>query len=567
MRTKSHSIKTFRRKTVDGETRTLCGRNYIVIPVVALVEGVRHAGGSPSPELVLSSSFGRHVETWNGRPIVVNHPVNEDGIAILASNPDVLESSYLGELLNAKLEDGKLVVEAWLDIAAIEDSSSKSVAETWSRLMNGATIEVSVGAIVYTANEKGKYKGDSYDGKWDIVIPDHLAFLDGDQIGACSVEDGCGTFRTQTSGRVKLSEGVIMSLKGQLRTVSSLADDEVNDTTDKNNSVLKTNCVCDTSEDEFSGNKALANVHSGIVKSLFGANTLDIDRRQILQRAITKLYPRAYVAYFNDNSVLYIVYDEQYNTTMYKLSYTSDGDDKVTITSDTPEEVIITSKITTVNKETKGKRNANKMSITKAVAKARKVSDEIDDEEEEETMESEEEIKPKKKKLSSSSALNSSLSSIATLEELETQLANSPVGRQLSQSLRIAKIARDKAIECILSSPAGKTFSKEDLATIDFTILDKMATTYRVATKVDGEEEESNTATVEETYDFSYLNFGNADTVSNKNTKLNVLAGKSDTKKAVDFSGRPGGRSANSPNRVPVAPEIFSFNGDGTLKE
>jgi hypothetical protein len=220
MPTTHYSLRTLR-SPVEGESRTLCNKDYVVISVVALVQGVRHAGGSPSPELVLAEAFGRHVETWNGRPLVVNHPVNAKGQAVLASSPDILESSYLGTLMGAKVEDGKLIVEAWLDVGAVEASESDSVIDMWKRLVSGETVEVSVGAIVYTKRGDGEFEGKKYSGSWDIVIPDHLAFLDGGQIGACSVEDGCGTFRTHSVGSVRLSNGVREKMRGALKTVSS----------------------------------------------------------------------------------------------------------------------------------------------------------------------------------------------------------------------------------------------------------------------------------------------------------------------------------------------------------
>jgi hypothetical protein len=198
-------LRTLKAAVSEPDTVFIRGREYVIIPVVALVEGVRHPHGAPHPELILADSFGRYPDTWDGRPVVVNHPVDAEGRPCMASQPHILEEVFLGYMFDSRIEDGKLKVNAYLDLAAIEAAESDLVKNMWQRLLDGEIIEVSVGAIVEIIAQTGTYGSTKYSGKWDTVIPDHLAFLS-DAEGACSIEDGCGTFRTQSSGKIQLNE-------------------------------------------------------------------------------------------------------------------------------------------------------------------------------------------------------------------------------------------------------------------------------------------------------------------------------------------------------------------------
>src|SRR5262245_21989152 len=55
------------------------GRERLVVPVVALVEGVIHPVNAPAPELVRAERFS--TEGWEGRPLFAGHPM-KDGEAI-----------------------------------------------------------------------------------------------------------------------------------------------------------------------------------------------------------------------------------------------------------------------------------------------------------------------------------------------------------------------------------------------------------------------------------------------------------------------------------------------------
>lgn len=456
------SLATLRTKSVDGENRTLCGRNYIAISVVALVEGVRHAGGSPEPELVMADAFGRHVETWNGRPIVVNHPVNAKGKAVLASSKDVLDSSYLGELMNSKIDNGKLIVEAWLDLGAISTSKSKTVKAMWKRLVDGETVEVSVGAIVYTLDEEGEYDGKAYSGRWDVVIPDHLAFLDGGQIGACSVEDGCGTFRSYMSGKVKLSEGVRMAARSAIKTISaSEPPAEIKHAGSDctcNKDGKSASCTCNTTttvaasttEVDQSNEETLpegARSARAIARALFSSEVFDIDKRALISRALSEKFGYGhYVVAYSDNVVVYEKY-ENGKFCLYQLDYTHDKNNLVKLSDADPTEVVIQIKTVPVPEDTSStsdKNNGKEKAMAGETTKEKTVAEMLAD--------------------------------VETLDDLSKALDGTPLGKRLNSALHVAAAVRKKAVAVILSSPVGKKqFKEADLQHVDFPVLDGMA--------------------------------------------------------------------------------------------
>ena len=176
--------------TSNIRTETLNGREYTVVPIVALVEGVLQGATSPTPELALSSEFGKVPQSWNGRPLVMNHP-QDNGQPVPAGDLNAWRGYHIGFVFNSKIEDSKLLVEAWIDNARVEELGGDAV-ETLSRINNGDNIEVSTGLFADTVQTHGVYNNAQYQGVWKNVIPDHLALLSNGTIGACSNEDGCG---------------------------------------------------------------------------------------------------------------------------------------------------------------------------------------------------------------------------------------------------------------------------------------------------------------------------------------------------------------------------------------
>ncbi len=168
------------------------GEEHLVVPLVALVEGVIHSANADSPQLALAEEFGKFPQGWDGRPVVVNHP-KMNGQPVSANLPEVLESEKIGQLFNTRLEGKKLKTEAWINISLAEDKGEE-VEGVLRGLEAEEITEVSTGLFADTEAGSGKHNGKTFEGTWRNVVPDHLAILS-DSLGACSVADGCGAPR------------------------------------------------------------------------------------------------------------------------------------------------------------------------------------------------------------------------------------------------------------------------------------------------------------------------------------------------------------------------------------
>jgi hypothetical protein len=176
-----------------GATRTVQheGREHLVVPVVALMEGVIHAINAATPEFVPAETLALSPHSWNGRHLVLGHPAKA-GRQISANDPSVLESQSFGQIFNTRYENKRLLMDAYIDPAKAEKIGGAKMLE---RLRNGEMVEVSVGAFVTTDNLAGEHNGKPYKARWQSIAPDHLAFLP-DGRGACSIEMGCGAHRS-----------------------------------------------------------------------------------------------------------------------------------------------------------------------------------------------------------------------------------------------------------------------------------------------------------------------------------------------------------------------------------
>lgn len=184
-------------------TAVLMERQHLVVPVIALVEGVMFASNASGPELVLAEEFGRDIRPWNGRPVVLDHP-ERNGRHVSANEPTVLEEYFLGQVFHTRVEDKKLKMEAWIDLNRA--SSVKGAHELIERVNAGEIVDVSVGVFVDAEPEKGTYNGEAYVAVWRDPEPDHLAMLPKGTPGACSVEAGCGT-RAASGKEKEMKEG------------------------------------------------------------------------------------------------------------------------------------------------------------------------------------------------------------------------------------------------------------------------------------------------------------------------------------------------------------------------
>ncbi len=180
-------------------TDTFMGQEHMVVPVIALVEGVVHASNSPVPELALASEFARHPTGWNGRPVVLDHP-SINGLKVSANSPVVLQEEAFGSLFNTVLDGIKLKSEIWINLARVEELGD-DVKQAVEALQSGELSEISTGLFSDVEQRKGTFNGKAFDGIWRNVTPDHLAILPAGLVGACSVEGGCGAPRVNEAGQ------------------------------------------------------------------------------------------------------------------------------------------------------------------------------------------------------------------------------------------------------------------------------------------------------------------------------------------------------------------------------
>lgn len=183
--------------------RAFRGKDHTVVPLIALVEGVLQAANAPSPEFVGTEAMAKTVAGWNGRPVVIDHP-RVNGEFVSANLPEVLETELVGHVFNARVEDGKLKMEAW--IANETHGGAERIERTLEKVKEGEVVELSTGFYADALNSPGEFEGKSFDRILTNIVPDHLAILSEGK-GACSVEDGAGTNRVNRSAEVSAPPG------------------------------------------------------------------------------------------------------------------------------------------------------------------------------------------------------------------------------------------------------------------------------------------------------------------------------------------------------------------------
>jgi hypothetical protein len=233
------SEPTIRRLVVAAEgtllrTANFMGRVHMVVPVVALREGVIHAINAASPEFVPASELDATPQGWNGRPVLPLHPVDALSRQISANSPTVLEAHQFGFIANARTEGRMLKMDAWLDKARATELGGDAQ-RVIARLEEGKPIEVSVGAFVSAEAKEGTHGGKAYKAVWHTIVPDHLAMLPEGTLGACSNEMGCGAPRTAAQQKedpkpMTMRERVRTLLRGARGTPKAAADGDTAET-------------------------------------------------------------------------------------------------------------------------------------------------------------------------------------------------------------------------------------------------------------------------------------------------------------------------------------------------
>ncbi len=183
-------------KAVSVRKETLQGRSYTVVPMVMAKVGVLN--GSNGALFYPEDELAKLPETWNTKPTVVYHPeINGKGAS--ACLPLIMETQSIGMVMNTRFDSStkKLLAEAWID----ELQANKVDKRVMEAVSANKMMEVSTG--LFTDNEEvaGEYEGKPYTAIARNYRPDHLAILP-DQIGACSIDDGAGLLRLNSSSVV-----------------------------------------------------------------------------------------------------------------------------------------------------------------------------------------------------------------------------------------------------------------------------------------------------------------------------------------------------------------------------
>lgn len=179
--------------TVPPARLTLNNREYLTAPAVLIVEGVLNGSYIPGSELVAPD--------WNNVPVVINHPLDAQGVPMSARTPEVLAASGVGHLYHARLGTGQrqghtvtsLQAELWLDVAQVQTVGGEAV-QAMTMLEAQTPLELSTGFYSYAEETSGAFYGVPYSEVHHDLRPDHLALLP-NGIGACDWQSGCGSPR------------------------------------------------------------------------------------------------------------------------------------------------------------------------------------------------------------------------------------------------------------------------------------------------------------------------------------------------------------------------------------
>lgn len=192
----------------------LNGVDHIVVPVVMMVEGVH--SGSHGPILHLAEDLGRYPESWDGIPVTIGHPLVNDQY-VSANSPAVLQDWAVGRIFNTQIVDSALRAEAWLS----EESMERVSETTLERINNGEIIEVSIGIFSDEEMVAGTWHNERYTAIARNHRPNHLALLP-DEVGACSIADGCG-IRVNKQEKTKVGqEKIIVNTENQTEVLKEV---------------------------------------------------------------------------------------------------------------------------------------------------------------------------------------------------------------------------------------------------------------------------------------------------------------------------------------------------------
>jgi hypothetical protein len=221
---KIHTTHTTHTATYDIRATMYDGKEYIIVPVVMMREGVH--SGSHGSLFHSAEELGRYPAAWDGRPVVIHHP-EVNGKPVSANRPDVSQNEKIGYVFNTQLDGDKLKADAWLCLERFKQISP----ETLEHIESHKPLDVSVGVFTDKEAVSGTWNGESYAAIAHNHRPDHLAILPGGT-GACSFADGCGIRNNsqKNNENVEISEKVNNAIEVFKKTQFVQSDLNVNET-------------------------------------------------------------------------------------------------------------------------------------------------------------------------------------------------------------------------------------------------------------------------------------------------------------------------------------------------
>lgn len=167
-------------------TETLMGRDFRVFPAVLVREQVLN--NNLGPTFLPAEEIAASVDAWNGIPVVIRHPRSR-GMPVSARSPEVLNARGAGFLFRSRFEKAALKADVFIDVSRAGEM--EDTGDVVNQVDSGEIGELSTGFGTNLEKVEGTFGGKKFSAILRDIRPDHLALLP-DEVGACSVSDGCG---------------------------------------------------------------------------------------------------------------------------------------------------------------------------------------------------------------------------------------------------------------------------------------------------------------------------------------------------------------------------------------
>ncbi len=187
------------------------GRPHIVVPAIT-------AQGVMNRVLYLPEELDAAIVTCNGRAVTVGHP-QLNGEYVASALPEI--DTY-GTFLSGFIQDAALAGDLWIDYEfLLQHESGQLIVDA---INNEDPINVSWGFYIDIEPVRGSFNGDEFDYIARNIRGEHVAILP-NEVGACSVDDGCGTSLVSNESDAQAEAGS-ETLRAARNAMTLLSSDE-----------------------------------------------------------------------------------------------------------------------------------------------------------------------------------------------------------------------------------------------------------------------------------------------------------------------------------------------------